>query len=193
MRQRSGFTLLELLVVIAIVSVLIVMVMPALRGTREAAKRTRCTTNLHQIGVALRTYLSDNRDRLPFASFMPSIGPAPLSTSKPVRIAAVLGDELGGEGAVFHCPNDDEGRRRPAPNEGRTYFESEGSSYEYRSRIGGQTMTEVVAGFERFIDRSVAENSIWIMRDYDNFHAPAGKPGARRYLYIDGHVTDYEN
>jgi len=38
----------------------------------------------------------------------------------------------------------------------------------------------------------VTDNSIWIMRDYFNFHGEAGTPGARRYLYIDGHVTDYE-
>jgi hypothetical protein len=31
------------------------------------------------------------------------------------------------------------------------------------------------------------------MRDYNNFHGESGEPGARRYLYIDGHVADFEN
>jgi hypothetical protein len=31
------------------------------------------------------------------------------------------------------------------------------------------------------------------MRDFNNFHGEPGKDGARRYLYYDGHVTDFEN
>ena len=47
--------------------------------------------------------------------------------------------------------------------------------------------------FERFRGRTIPDNTVWIMRDYNNFHGEGGKPGARRYLYIDGHVTDFEN
>jgi hypothetical protein len=43
------------------------------------------------------------------------------------------------------------------------------------------------------IDSTVADNAFYVMRDYDNFHGAGGKPGARRYLYSDGHVTDFEN
>jgi len=27
----------------------------------------------------------------------------------------------------------------------------------------------------------------------NGYFGKAGKPGARRYLYVDGHVTDFEN
>ena len=94
---------------------------------------------------------------------------------------------------MFHCPNDQPGASRPEPNQGRSYFQSEKSSYEYRLHIGGATIEETVKRIGRFTDRAIPENMFWVMRDYDNFHGEAGKPGARRYLYIDGHVTDFEN
>lgn len=60
-----GFTLIELLVVIAIIGILATLLIPALAGGKERAKRTACKNNLRQLAIATHIYANDQREKLP--------------------------------------------------------------------------------------------------------------------------------
>jgi len=94
-RPRNGtFTLIELLVVIAIVSVLASLLAPALNNAKEQARRIKCMSNLHQIGVALHNYANDNG------------GFFPIPNAGAITHFRVLSNYLGYQTAVLTCPGD---------------------------------------------------------------------------------------
>ncbi len=62
--HRAAFTLVELLTVIAVIGVLATLLLTALGSAQKRSRQARCTSNLHQISLALQMYL-DDFDRRP--------------------------------------------------------------------------------------------------------------------------------
>ena len=167
--RRRAFTLIELLVVVSIVSLLLAMLSPVVGKARAHARSTACRSQLHGVGMALRMYVDDNRNRMPIAAQLPSEEPN-VPTITDVLLPYVK------EREVMHCPAD----RQDG------YFEKEGSSYEYPHYLRGVPVDR------SFLGKRWGETNTPVLWDFRPFHGREGRPGAMNFLFGDGHVGNLE-
>jgi prepilin-type N-terminal cleavage/methylation domain-containing protein/prepilin-type processing-associated H-X9-DG protein len=169
MRRFRAFTLIELLVVIAIIGVLIALLLPAVQAAREAARRSQCTNNLKQIGLAVHNYM-DSHGRFPigrgtrparpyditsrynfsgFSMILPYMEQRPLFNSINFSLTVTIQDgnttALATVVSSYLCPS--ESQRTPAGWGGNNYRFSEGSNilYSYAETDTGAVNTTMPA------------------------------------------------
>src|SRR6516225_269460 len=107
-RRQRGFTLIELLTVIAILAVLAAILFPVFARAREMARRTTCTSNLHQLGLAMSMYLQDYDETFPVCNFSDTRTGFPPQThvdaaGKAINLTDVLAPYVRNHD-VFLCP-----------------------------------------------------------------------------------------
>ena len=81
-KNRRGFTLVELLVVIAIIGILVALLLPAIQAAREAARRTACTNNLKNLGLAVLNH-HDVLKHFPVSMGLATVDTAPAGITQP--------------------------------------------------------------------------------------------------------------
>lgn len=100
------FTVIELLIVTAIISVLIAILLPALKLAKGKASEIKCAHNLKQIHVAFSMYLSDNQDYFPVSGayyWMEDILPYVWLDSNNFSLSRYC--KTRGVEMIYHCPS----------------------------------------------------------------------------------------
>lgn len=129
-RKCRAFTLIELLVTIAIIGLLITLAAPEFDRIMARARSVVCMSNLRNIGVAVGSYVSDNGGKMPFinnANYPVYDDEEDTDgTTEPITMLEAF-SPYGITERVLHCPEDS------------TYFAKDGTSYEWRPIIDGET------------------------------------------------------
>lgn len=101
--QQCGFTLIEILVVIGLVILIAAILFPVFASSRENARRTSCSSNLHTLGLALTMYVQDNNEQGPNSIISPHVTPQqiPVATGWAGRIFPYVKSTI-----VYQCPDD---------------------------------------------------------------------------------------
>ena len=163
-KRRPGFSLIELLVVIGIIMVLMGLLLPAVQMVRVSRDRSKCASNLHQLGVGISNYKDNHQGLYPTAAELPTLQPTLPS------VRQVVADYTENNEGVWRCPADQQ------------YFPQEGLSYEYPAAVSGKTLEQLELATGR------GSSQIWLLYDFSYFHGPQFYPRSRNFLYCDGHV-----
>ncbi len=175
-RARSAFTLIELLVVIAIIALLASLLVPVSEGVLAKARSTQCASNLRQVGIAVNAWATDHENYFPRIETDPR---GQVQVYDADEKATGLAETLQGYGLdarFVQCPQDTKTTR---------YYQTKGSSYEWRPVLDGEKVSSPKI-YGRRGAMTVPASRVRICLDYERIHN-----GQQNRLYADGHVRGF--
>lgn len=184
---RAGFSRRDLVVVVVVLLAAGAYGVPALQRMSRESRRQQCLSNLDLIGRAMSEYTAQSGGKWPWVAKLPS-----LEDHKPPwhSLPEVLRPFMEGQSERFHCPADsrtlDEGSPLRAKfGEHTTYFETEGTSYEWvlQNLYAGQPVgRDPLTRVDGFGMGAADQPIVW---DFGPFHAHGKESGAFNILYAD--------
>ncbi len=111
MKASGAFTLIELLVVVAIIAVLATLALPAYRGAVDRAQRSKCTSNLRGLYVAMVNYAAEHNGLMPSTRRTP-LKSSTLNDTRYAGLLILLEEEYLKDPKAFVCPSDKEPQRK---------------------------------------------------------------------------------
>ena len=198
--MKRAFTLMELLATIAIIAILAALLLPVLVHARNAARKTVCQNNLHQIDLAVIMYVSDHADAIHSISNKEAI----YFTYKNSILPYLSRNGSDTNDATFTCPADNFDCSTPVAQEMFLFQNVSGIGFHHLSQtlyssyffngdadngeihMAGKPFTSVRNSSQLIL---VAELSAGVGLSSHDRKQPAQFNNAKNMLgFVDGHI-----